>query len=248
MRTKIIYEDKHIVVAYKPAGLATQTARVGQQDMVSELKNYLKSPYLGLVHRLDQPVEGLLVFARDKTAAASLTKQLQQDMLNKQYYAVVCGHPAAERGELVDYLYKAGSAESNGRRKNSTQENRAVIVSAEDAEEIRRTGAKKAVLEYSVLHDTSVPLQTVCMLDIHLKTGRFHQIRAQLSHAGIPILGDDKYGTEASKLLSRELAVDHVALCAYRLQFRHPVTNELMEFTQDPQGQIFQKISREVLR
>jgi len=118
LRTKIIYEDAQVLVAYKPAGLATQTSKVGQADMVSELKNYLsavqkgKTPYLGVVHRLDQPVEGLLVFAKTKQTAASLTKQLAQGALNKQYYAVICGNPPTEEGELVDYLYKdaAGKA------------------------------------------------------------------------------------------------------------------------------------------
>ena len=100
MRTKIIYEDNHIIIVHKPAGLATQTSHIGQQDVASELKNYLakigqsvdgkrtsEQPYLGIIHRLDQPVEGLLVFAKTKEAAAKLTKQLSAGTLNKQYYA-----------------------------------------------------------------------------------------------------------------------------------------------------------------
>ena len=103
MKTQIVYEDNDIVVINKPAGLATQTARVGQPDVVSELKNYLRSPYLGIIHRLDQPVEGLLVFAKNKRAAAALSTQLQstEGVLNKQYYAVFCGKPAAEKGRLT---------------------------------------------------------------------------------------------------------------------------------------------------
>ena len=105
----ILYEDNDILVAYKPAGIATQTARVGQQDMVSELKNYLavkekKEPYLGLVHRLDQPVSGVLVFAKNKKAAASLTAQITNGTMKKYYYALIYGVPNKKREQLVNYL------------------------------------------------------------------------------------------------------------------------------------------------
>ena len=114
MKTKIVYEDREILVVQKPAGLATQTARIGQPDVVSELKGYLADQqrksmqsktaargeiYLGIVHRLDQPVEGLLVFAKTKPVAAALTKQLSSGILNKQYYAVICGKPLSKEGE-----------------------------------------------------------------------------------------------------------------------------------------------------
>ena len=100
MKKYIVYEDRDILVAYKPAGIATQTARLGQQDMVSELKNYLSGqpqyrgkgePYLGLVHRLDQPVAGILVFGKTKEAAASLSRQIAEGKLHKYYYAVIYG-------------------------------------------------------------------------------------------------------------------------------------------------------------
>lgn len=140
MKTKIIFEDKDLLVIQKPAGLATQTARVDQPDVVSELKNYLGgSAYLGIVHRLDQPVEGLLVFGKTKSAAASLTAQLQrQDMggtMNKRYYCVICGKAAAVEGQLVDYLYK----DADGK---------AVVLSVEDAAKDSR--AKRAVLQYRI--------------------------------------------------------------------------------------------------
>ena len=122
MRTEILYEDKIIMVIRKPAGLAVQSAGIGQPDVVSELKSHLAKlpdtgrlgpgkgePYLGIVHRLDQPVEGVLVFAKEKKSAAVLTKQLSAGTLNKQYYAVLCGYPDASEGELVDYLRKEGS-------------------------------------------------------------------------------------------------------------------------------------------
>jgi len=240
MKTKIVYEDDRILVCYKPPGLATQTARVGQQDMVSELKNYLAranaghgAPYLGIVHRLDQPVEGLLVFAKDKKVAASLTAQLSQGTLNKQYYAVVCGKPASPSGELVDYLWK------------DAQTGSAIVRNPKHVPEMAgevqgNTGEvpKKAVLQYRVIEEISTP-DPVALLDIHIDTGRFHQIRAQLSHAGWPILGDGRYGSVQSKELSARLGVRNVALCAYRILLKHPGNGQIMEFEKNPSGHIF---------
>lgn len=224
MRTEIIYEDKQLLVAYKPAGLATQSARVGQADMVSELKNYLKTGYLGVIHRLDQPVEGLLVFAKDKKTAAALTGQLTSGRLNKQYYAVICGRPGAEEGELVDWIYQ-------------------------DASRMARIGkpsdepkSLKAMLQYRLKEEISTP-EAICLMDIHIDTGRFHQIRAQMAHAGLPLLGDVKYGTDVSMALSSRLKVKNVALCARSVLFRHPVTGKECRFTVLPKGMVFQYFS-----
>ena len=222
MRTSIEYEDNHIIVAYKPAGFAAQTAGVGQPDMVSELKNYIKGGYLGIVHRLDQPVEGLLVFGKTREAAASLTKQLGAGTLHKHYYAAVCGVPAKTQGELTDYLRKSPNRQAE-------------IVPVEQAES---AGARRAVLRYCLLGTQS---EKYSLLDIHIDTGRFHQIRAQLSHAGLPILGDTKYGTEQSRQMSRELSVGSVALCACELTFLHPVSEERLCFQVVPRGAVFQK-------
>ena len=208
MRTKIVYEDQDILVCYKPAGLATQAGAVTQPDVVSELKSYLKGAYVGVVHRLDQPVEGLLVFARSKRAAAALSRQLEDGTLRKQYCALVCGRPSQDEGELVDYLCKEGSL------------SRVVCEGT--------AGAKKAVLQYRVTGQFAPQkadgTQECTCLDIRIGTGRFHQIRCQLAHAGMPILGDQKYGTAASLELGRRLAVRHTALCAYRIQLKHPVS------------------------
>ncbi len=246
MKTKIIYEDEQILVCYKPAGLATQTKRVGQQDMVSELKNYLAekqrtingrpaskqvaAPYLGIVHRLDQPVEGLLVFAKDSKAAASLTAGLSEGTLNKQYYAVVCGKPAEMSGELVDYLWKDEASGSS------------VVVDVSDnrMDPGTKSAPKKAVLQYRVIGEVPMP-ESMTLLDIHIDTGRFHQIRAQLSHAGLAILGDSRYGSQQSRELSQRLGVRNVALCAYSIVLRHPATGQRMEFQEEPQGGIFSR-------
>jgi len=228
LRTKIIYEDAQVLVAYKPAGLATQTSKVGQADMVSELKNYLsavqkgKTPYLGVVHRLDQPVEGLLVFAKTKQTAASLTKQLAQGALNKQYYAVICGNPPTEEGELVDYLYKDGAG-------------KALVVTGQQE---KYSEAKKAMLQYRILKTLSTE-NTFSLADIHIDTGRFHQIRAQMAHAGMALLGDHKYGDENSLAQSMEKGIRNVALCAYSVEFIHPVTAKKLSFQVEPEGKAF---------
>lgn len=227
MQTQIVYEDEAVLVIRKPAGLATESAGIGQKDVVSELKNYVakknpgKMPYLGIVHRLDQPVEGLLVFAKTKKAAENLTVQLGKGTLKKEYLAVVCGKVPENTGRLVDYLAK--------------EKGMAVVRDTADAQ------AKKAVLTYMKKAETG----SLTLLAVQIETGRFHQIRAQLSHAGFPILGDEKYGSEESKELSREKKIRFTALCAASLSFRHPVTGKTMAFTQAPQNPAFAEFQAE---
>ncbi len=257
MQTKIIYEDEQVLVCHKPAGLATQSGRVGQADMVSELKKYLASgqgdlkaqklqkqrtngaektllqakgtdsgknrsqeSYLGIIHRLDQPVEGLLVFAKTREAAAKLTAQLGKGSLNKQYYAVVCGKPSVESGELVDYLLKDKDVARVSEKGASDKE------------------AKKAILQYkqvsATVTEVSGEKQPLSLLDIHIDTGRVHQIRVQMAHAGLPLLGDCKYGSAKSQEISRQLGVRNVALYAYRVEFEHPKTGKKLEFQIEP--------------
>ena len=258
MMTEILYEDGDVLVVYKPAGLATQTAKMGQPDVVSELKNYLQrtqkllhgnrfrqrtqnlppgaredgGPYLGVIHRLDQPVEGLLVFAKNKNAAASLSGQLKGQETGgdfcKNYYAVLCGIPAQKQGELKNWLYKS-------------RENRAVVV---DRPEAGPEDAKiqRAVLRYHILQIREE--YNLALADIRLETGRFHQIRAQAAHAGTPLLGDRKYGTEETEEKNRELGISHVALCAYCLEFRHPVLKKEMHFQIKPKNKAFTYFSQ----
>lgn len=237
MQAQIVYEDEAVLVIRKPAGLATESAGIGRKDVVSELKNYVakknpgKMPYLGIVHRLDQPVEGLLVFAKTKKAAENLTAQLGKGTLKKEYLAVVCGKVPENTGRLVDYLAK--------------EKGMAVVKNAADAktekdvdaqtEKAADPQAKKAVLTYTKKAET----EKFTLLAVQIETGRFHQIRAQLSHAGFPILGDEKYGSEESKELSREKKIRFTALCAASLSFRHPVTGKTMVFTQTPQNPAF---------
>lgn len=253
MQTQIVYEDEAVLVIRKPAGLATESAGIGQKDVVSELKNYVakknpgKMPYLGVVHRLDQPVEGLLVFAKTKKAAENLTVQLGKGTLKKEYLAVVCGKVPENTGRLVDYLAKEkgmavvkDAADTQAKKDADTQAKKDADAQAEkvadvQAEKAADPQAKKAVLTYTKKAET----EKFTLLAVQIETGRFHQIRAQLSHAGFPILGDEKYGSEESKELSREKKIRFTALCAASLSFRHPVTGKIMAFTQAPQNPAF---------
>ncbi|MFG6358028.1 MAG: RluA family pseudouridine synthase [Acetatifactor sp.] len=204
MKTRIVYEDRDILICHKPAGLATQSSSVGRPDVVSELKNYLSGGYVGIVHRLDQPVEGLLVFARHPRAAAALNRQLTEGMLGKRYCALVWGRPAAEEGEWTDYLRKEGNL------------SRVVLQET--------PGARRAVLRYRVRAREDIAAGRHTCLDIRIGTGRFHQIRCQLAHRGLPILGDQKYGTAESLEESRSLGIRYAALCACEIRLTHPAT------------------------
>ena len=213
----IQYEDKELLVVYKPAGLATQSARVTSPDLVSSVTRHLKGAPVYVVHRLDQPVEGLLVLAKTKQAAAGLSKQLQAGTLNKQYYALVYrgAEELPKEGILADYLWK-----------NPQTQKAEIVAQASDK-------GKQAKLHYRIMTGKD----DIALLDVRIETGRFHQIRAQLAHAGFPILGDQKYGTQTSMERSEELGIKNVSLFAYALTFTHPKTGKQMEFqakTQNP--------------
>ena len=213
----IQYEDKELLVVYKPAGLATQSARVTSPDLASSVTRHLKGAPVYVVHRLDQPVEGLLVLAKTKQAAAGLSKQLQAGTLNKQYYALVYrgAEELPKEGILADYLWK------------NPQTQKAEIVAQASGK------GKQAKLHYRVMTGKD----DIALLDVRIETGRFHQIRAQLAHAGFPILGDQKYGTQTSMERSEELGIKNVSLFAYALTFTHPKIGKQMEFqakTQNP--------------
>ena len=225
MRTdiNIVYEDKDILVCKKPAGLPTQSAKVSVPDLVSEQKNYLAEKgesYLAVIHRLDQPVEGLLVFAKNKAAAKNLNEQLSKSEFDKVYYAVAFNQPPVQEGMLEDYMIKEGT--------------RAKIVTADTP------GAKKAVLHYKLI----AIKQCRALYEVRLETGRFHQIRAQMAHAGMPLLGDKKYADAAINLYSEAHGIDNVALCAFKLKLVHPKTGEEMLFVIKPEGEVFQAFKK----
>ncbi len=219
MEIEVLYEDASILVVYKPAGVATQTSRLGQKDMESYLKNYRakkgEPPYIGVIHRLDQPVEGIMVFAKDQKSAAALSQQVQSRSIGKYYYAVTDTIPEATAGTLTDYLT------FNGRT------NLAAISSKEDP------NAKKAELAYEVLTYANGH----GLVNVSLKTGRHHQIRIQMAHMGCPLAGDGKYGhTENGRTAN-------LGLCAYLIAFEHPVTKKKIEFKITPKGKAFEGFS-----
>lgn len=213
---EIIFEDETILICKKPAGIPTQTPKTGVSDMVSLLKNYRVSngepPYLGLVHRLDQPVEGVMVFAKTKESAAALSKQMQNGQFEKYYYAMVDGTLTPEAGILENYLLRDG--------KNNIS--RVVSKDTEDA--------KFAKLSYETI--SVFPEKNQSLLRVKLDTGRHHQIRVQLSHIGHPLIGDKKYGENTNGYLP-------LGLCSYHIGFSHPVTNKRMVYEIIPAGPAF---------
>lgn len=218
MSPDIIYEDTDILVCHKPAGVATQSAKIGTPDMVSILKNYLyknnkikKEPYLSVIHRLDQPVEGLLVFSKSPTATKELNKQLNNSGFNKIYHAILTGTLPDKEGTLTDYLIKDG-------RTNTSR-----VCSA------NTPGAKKALLSYEKLNDIQMEDgHSYTLAKITLETGRHHQIRVQLANAGCPILGDRKYGANQNNS-----SVSTLQLFACKLSFQHPTLGKQMSFSLD---------------
>lgn len=211
---KIIYEDDNIIVVHKEAGEPTQTAKGTVPDLVSMIKVHIAktnkskgNPYVGVVHRLDQPVSGLLVFAKDSQSASILSKQLQRDIMNKIYTATTEGTGILRTsGDLIDYMYKDAKLSKS-------------IIVGDTVDSTNNI--KKAELHYEVISVNEEEQTTT--LKIVLKTGRFHQIRAQLSNMGFPIVGDVKYGAKRNSSKG-------ILLSAVALDFVHPKTKKKMHF------------------
>lgn len=219
MGINIIFEDEDILVVKKDAGIPVQAGKMRMMDLQGLIKNELYrrnpkggEPYLGIIHRLDQPVEGLLVFAKTPKAAADLSKQVNDGRMKKQYLARVCGKTAEESGTLVDYLLKD----------NQTNSSKVVEKGTKDA--------KRAELNYRVLKSEG----ETSLVEVTLVTGRHHQIRVQMANAGCPLYGDTKYNPE---FWQTEEPVQ-TALCAYKLGFVHPKTKKSMEFSITPDNSV----------
>ena len=206
----ILYEDNHIIVVEKMVNVPSQGDKTGDIDMLTIIKDYLKEKYqkpgnvyLGLIHRLDRPVGGIMVFAKTSKAAARLSEQVRNKEMQKEYLAVVNGKPTPESGEWRDYLVK--NQEKNI-SKVTTQKNK---------------NAKEAILEYTVLgYVEEIDLAVVKIL---LHTGRHHQIRVQFSSRNHSLYGDQKYGGRGHG--------KQIALWAYKLTFKHPVSKETLSFS-----------------
>ncbi len=220
MKTEILFEDKDILVVHKKPGMATESGRLGEMDVVSELKNHLAMsvsdnsvPFLGMVHRLDQPVEGILVFGKTKEAAADLSSQIAKAAagFTKRYKAVVYGQMSRMEDNLLHYVRRGPGNKTIVRR----------------GEGPLGVDERRAELSYKVVAIRKKETE----LEVKLGTGRYHQIRAQLSYIGYPILADTKYGNDESKAYSKQMDIKQLQLFAKELDFVHPTTLEKMHFT-----------------
>ena len=212
---KVIYEDNHIIVVEKKPNIPSQADKTEDIDMLSIVKSYIKEKYqkpgnvyLGLIHRLDRPVGGIMIFAKTSKAASRLSNQVREKVFKKKYLAVVDGKLDKKEGVLEDYLYK------------DERNNISKVVKKE------KKNAKYAKLEYKVLKYNKI--KDLSLLEINLHTGRHHQIRVQLSNMGHSIFGDQKYGTRGRG--------KQIALWAYELTIIHPTTKEKMTFTDMPEA------------
>ena len=213
-KLKVIYEDNHIIVVEKPVNIPSQGDKTGDVDMLSIIKDYIKEKYnkpgnvyLGLIHRLDRPVGGVMIFAKTSKAAARLSEQVREKIFQKTYLVVVNGNMEEKKGSLEDYLLK-------NERKNMSK------VVKEGTK-----NSKYALLDYEVLKYNQEINLSVLRIDLH--TGRHHQIRVQLSSRNHSIYGDQKYGGRGHG--------KQIALWAYSLKIVHPITKEEIEFKSLPE-------------
>ena len=211
---KILFEDNHIILVEKQPNIPSQADKTEDIDMLSIVKQYIKETYhkpgnvyLGLVHRLDRPVGGVMVFAKTSKAASRLSNQVREKTFKKKYLAVVDGKVEQKEGTLENYLYKE-------ERSNTSK-----VVNKE------KKNAKLAKLDYQVLKYNEV--KNLSLLEINLHTGRHHQIRVQLANFGHSIFGDQKYGTRGQG--------KQIALWAYKLSIEHPITKKQMTFEDFPE-------------
>lgn len=205
---EVVYEDNHVLVVVKPQNVPTQKDDSKDKDMQTLCKEYLiekykKSgdAYCGIVHRLDRPTGGLMVFAKTSKCAERLSQQIRVGELKKEYLTVVVGKPKYQTDYLVNYLKK-------------DEKNNVVKVVPQ-----LETDAKRAELVYKVLDSTD----KLSLVNCDLLTGRSHQIRVQMSHIGCPVFGDVKYGGDVAKGWN-------LALWSYKLCFEHPITKKPMTF------------------
>ncbi|PKK96086.1 MAG: RNA pseudouridine synthase [Tenericutes bacterium HGW-Tenericutes-4] len=208
----IVYEDNHIIVVVKPQNVPTQEDSSKDKDLFTLVKDYIKETYekpgnvyLGLVHRLDRPTGGLMIFAKSSKAASRLSENIREGEIEKSYLACVLGQPKDKRATLINYLKK--------------DEQNNIVKIAPQGEE----GSKRAELVYNVLEQND----HFSLLNVKLLTGRSHQIRVQLAYIKHPIFGDVKYKGNLVKGTK-------MALWAYQLKFVHPVTKQVLSFVSFP--------------
>lgn len=205
----ILYEDNHVLCVVKPANLPVQADNTKDEDLLTLVKQYLKEKYnkpgnvyLGLVHRLDRPVGGAMILAKTSKAASRLSESIRVRAIDKVYYAILDGVPKKQSDTLVDYL---------------TKDTKTNMVSVTNA----KVG-KKSILHYQVLATKNGH----ALVEIHLETGRPHQIRVQFASRNLPLVGDQRYNKNAKKV--------QIALWAVSLTFSHPTTKDKITIHSDP--------------
>lgn len=224
-KLKVIYEDNHIIVVEKPVNIPSQGDKTGDIDMLTIIKDYIKEKYnkpgnvyLGLVHRLDRPVGGVMVFAKTSKAASRLSEAVRLKEFQKTYLVIVNGKMESEKGTFEDYLLKNEKKNMSKVVKEGTK------------------NSKLAILDYEVLkYDEEIDLS---VLKINLHTGRHHQIRVQLSSRNHSIYGDQKYGGRGHG--------KQITLWAYKLCLIHPITKEKMLFKSIPKQEGSWKIIEDI--
>jgi 23S rRNA pseudouridine1911/1915/1917 synthase len=214
---KVIYEDNHIIAVEKPAGVLTQADGSGEKCLMDMVKDYLKEEYkkpgnvfLGLVHRLDKPVQGIVLFAKTSKGASRLSEQFRAHTIQKTYHAIVVGKPKENRGEIKEKINKI-SFFAEGFTEKSDEELLQEIKKA--------TKTRTAELSWEVVKSND----KYSLLKVLPKTGRFHQIRVQLSNMGHPILGDIKYGYKGN------WENNSIALAATAIEFKTATTGEIIK-------------------
>lgn len=214
MDLKVLYEDNHIIVVEKPVNIPSQGDKTGDIDMLTIIKEYIKEKYnkpgevyLGLVHRLDRPTGGVMVFARTSKAASRLSEQVRNKQMHKKYLCIVDGKMENSKGEMRDFLLKNEKTNTSKVVKEGTR------------------NSKEGILEYEVVKYSNEINMSVVKVDLH--TGRHHQIRVQFASRGHSLSGDQKYGTRGRG--------KGLALWAYSLSFIHPTTKKELKFEDFPE-------------
>lgn len=230
MDLTVVYEDKELLIIHKPAGVATQSGRIGEKDLQSMVMSYLggSASYAALINRLDQPVEGLVLFAKTPQSAKILSEQLTSGTIHK-YYLAGCNCAEMEINgndiggdvwfDREDYLLQSRKDNSSSIVQKGT------------------SGAKRAFLQYRYMERKD----NCVLIEVFLHTGRHHQIRVQMSACGLPLLGDRKYGAGKTGSAEQNYEGKGIALCAYRLELVHPKTKKEMNFSILPQGEWYRQ-------
>lgn len=264
---QVIFEDEHLLVVWKPVGIESQSSRGFGADMVSEVRKHIfktskkqGEPYVGVIHRLDKPVSGVMVYAKDKKTAGALSLQVTERKMQKKYLAVLCGRPESIEETFVDYLKKDEAGNVSGIVEKGTE------------------GAKRAELICRVVGFRTDPQWgELTLAEIELKTGRHHQIRVQMAGHGLPLWGDGKYNpmfggsamqmqgsTQESmqgsacalaqngkneeikneKINRKRGAQPQIALSSFSLSFIHPALGRRVSFERLPSAEIFRNFEK----